>query len=189
MTSEPQDRELPARAFHHPACKVCNSPNRKQIEIALLLGESRPRIGKRFPDEALNRTNLCTHRNRHMEVVDAGVAEAVRARTASIRLSAAEAGDAVVGRLRTIDQLLAAGMAAAQAGLIRFTTRDLLALIDERERLAQDERTVERLEAEAGALGAAVMEQVPKQMWEAIVDSWDEKMAAIAGEHRSEEEA
>jgi hypothetical protein len=158
---------------------VCNSADRKQIEIALLLGESRPRIANRFPTDNLNRSNLCTHRNRHMDVVDAGVAEAVRARTAALRLDADTAGGAVVGRLNLIDQLLTAGLSAAQAGSIRYSARDLLALIDERERLAQEQQSMEQLKTEVGAFGDAVKEIVPREIWQQVVDSREAKLAAI----------
>jgi hypothetical protein len=176
-TAAPNDEpEVPARPFHHPLCKVCNSPDRNKIEIALLLGESGPSIGERFPDDKFNRTNLSTYRNRHMEMVDAVVADAVRVQTAQSRRDAEDAGEAVVGRLRLVEDLLTAGLAAAQAGRVPYSIRDILSLSDERERLAGQERSYEQLENEFRAFNHAVLEVVPESMrphiWEAFEAKW-----------------
>jgi hypothetical protein len=164
--------------FVHPRCKVCSSPNRNEIEIQILLGASAPKIAKAFPEDSLNRQNIFAHKHGHMDVLDVQVEDAVRAHKARTRQEAQAAGNAVVNRLQLVEDLLLAGVVSAQAGAVRFTPRDLLALLDERDRLAGDEEAYEELKVDVKEFSDAVKEVVPRSMWADVVSCFDEKVAA-----------
>ena len=113
-----------------------------------------------------------------MEALDSAVAEAVRAHTLEARRDAAHAVSAVTARLGQVESLLAAGLAAADAGLIRFSPSDVLALMREAAKLSLEERELEDLKSDSAAFVAAVKEIVPREQWNTIAERWDEKLGA-----------
>jgi hypothetical protein len=164
--------------YFNPLCKVCRSPNRDRIEELLLLGGlSRPDIAEMFPDENLNRQNLSKHALNHMELVRATTAEAVRARTAQAKRNALLAAERIVSELELLDELLAAGMAAAKNGGIRFTAHDLIVIAEKRSKLAAGESEVDIVWRDNRILQAAAQEVVPVDMWGAIHSRYHEKLA------------
>ena len=138
MSDQHDDRSVvESQIAYHPLCKVCSSANRHAIEVQLLLGESGPRIAKRFPADNLNRQNLHTHRHRHMEALDSAVAEAVRAHTLEARRDAAHAVSAVTARLGQVESLLAADRTRPAAPRISPTLKG-----EERSRTERMTRTM-----------------------------------------------
>lgn len=174
-----RDEEEPesARLFRHPTCKVCNSSNRREIEIALLREEPRPAIAARFPDDNMNRTNLFNHRHRHMDVVDSAVAAAVRERMARDSLDAETAKDMGLDRHALLTDMLQAGVTALASGRVRFAPSDVLAILDAREKLAGEDRQFEEVVAQSRMFVDAVKSIVPRDLWPQILDEWDTTVA------------
>jgi hypothetical protein len=77
--------------------------------------------------------------------------------------------------------LLNAGLAAAQANLVRYSAPDILALIDERDRLAQEQQTLEQLKTEFRAFSEAVLEVVTEPMRPEIWDAFEAKVMEVQG--------
>src|SRR3954447_26275693 len=78
-----------------PQCKVCTSPDRFEIEVALARGQSQAYVAARFSQnrQAFNRQNVHTHYHNHMQVLDLAVAEAAARRGLSPVLDIIRAGE------------------------------------------------------------------------------------------------
>lgn len=66
----------------NPQCKVCASPDRFEIEVALARGQSQGYVATRFSrnGQTFSRQNIHTHYHKHMPVLDLAVAEAAAQR-------------------------------------------------------------------------------------------------------------
>ena len=55
----------------NPQCKVCMSPDRFEIEVALAQGQRQEAVARRFSrnGQAFSRQNVNSHYHRHMQVI------------------------------------------------------------------------------------------------------------------------
>ena len=68
-----------------PQCKVCTSPDRFEIEVALAQDQPQETVARRFSrnGQSFSRQNIHTHYHKHMEVIDRAVSEAATATDAT----------------------------------------------------------------------------------------------------------
>ena len=61
----------------NPQCKVCMSPDRFEIEVALAQGQRQEAVARRFSrnGQAFSRQNVNSHYHRHMQVIERAVVE------------------------------------------------------------------------------------------------------------------
>ena len=70
-------------SFTNAQCKVCASPDRFEIEVALAEGQSQEAVARCFSrdGQAFSRQNIHSHYRRHMQVIDQAVSAAAAGRT------------------------------------------------------------------------------------------------------------
>src|SRR6476659_1778790 len=119
-TTRPSDPPTP---YSHPLCKVCTSERRRDIEYALLTGQSRASVADQFSDDTIsfNRQNLHTHYWRHMHDVDDAVARAAVEERQRRRLDPATAVSVLAKRRQLLSDLLEEGLEAVTDGGVRWT--------------------------------------------------------------------
>ena len=159
-------------------CKVCGSPDRFGIEVALAEGQSQEAIARRFSRDGqlFNRQNIHSHYHRHMEVIERAVTEAAAAglRNRMLDIGTAIEIDERNERNRTLmrEQLAA----RIEENSMRWTAKDAMAFMQQDQSL-NETRSVRQFEAfmtEARAFKAAVKHVVPEEMWMAVVNRFDE---------------
>jgi hypothetical protein len=167
---------------YHPSetaaqCKVCQSVDRFEIEVALAQGHSLELTARRFSrgGQSFSRQNLFTHRNRHMQVVDQAVVREAAARMRNRMLDVTTAGviDEVNSRNRQLmrDQLAA----VIENNELRWTAKEAMAYMEYDERVS-DDRSAKQLEAvmiEGHVFADAVMKVVPRSDWKKIHDAFE----------------
>ncbi|HTD79566.1 MAG TPA: hypothetical protein VK898_18155, partial [Chloroflexota bacterium] len=118
-----------AGAMRHPTCKVCNSPKRRDIELALLVGESRQAIADRFSTEEqlFNRQNMANHYHHHMRVVEQALAAAAEAERKRQALDVPTAALAMRRKKQLLEDLFEVGVSAVADGRGRWSPGEVLA--------------------------------------------------------------
>jgi hypothetical protein len=173
--TSPRDSSGPSTT--NQQCKVCTSPDRFEIEVALARGRSQASVATRFSrdGQAFNRQNINTHYHKHMEVLDRAVAEEAAKRGLSRSLDLKQAAELQAEHERNRAQLRAQVHARINEGL-EWKTRDLLAFMEQDIRL-EEQRNQLRIEPvliQVDALAQAVRRVVPQELWTPIIDAYDE---------------
>ena len=115
----------------NPQCKVCQSPDRFEIEVALAERQSREIIAKRFSrnGQAFSRQNLHVHFHNHMRVVDRAVVEAAAARLRN-RILDVDTAIEIDDRNERNRELMREQLSARiEANDLRWSAKDAMAFI------------------------------------------------------------
>jgi hypothetical protein len=157
---------------------VCQHPQRLDIELALLEGQSGPVVAERFStgDQVLNRQNLHTHYRNHMKTIDRAVFERARTRNALLDV---QTGRGIRQEEDELLELLSRYVRAAMAeGAVRVSVRDVLRVTAERARIEQERSRVqvEAVVVQARAFGEAVRNVAPEELHEPIIVEYDRLM-------------
>ena len=143
----------------NPQCKVCNSPDRFEIEVALARGQSQQSVATRFSrnGQTFSRQNVNTHYHKHMQVLELAVAEEAARRGVSPVLGIEMASEIHAEHERNRTRLRAQANALIEGG-VAWKTRDLLYFMEQDIRL-EEQRNQQRAEIvmiQARAYGEAV---------------------------------
>jgi hypothetical protein len=168
-----------------PQCKVCTSPDRFEIEVALAQGQPQETVARRFSrnGQSFSRQNIHTHYHKHMEVIDRAVSEAATQRMRGRMLDLNTAMQIEEQNERTRDRMRAQVQDAVENNQIRFNARDVMAFMEQDARLGE-QRSAAMLDvvmADAKAFSEAVKRCVPQSQWEEIVDTFDELIREHGG--------
>jgi hypothetical protein len=161
----------------NPQCKVCSSPDRFEIEVALAQGQPQETVARRFSrdEQAFSRQNIHSHYRRHMQVVDRAVTEAA-ARRMRDRMLDLETAIEIEDRNERNRALMRQQVSAQiENNELRWSARDAMAFIEQDARLGE-QRSAALLDAfrvDARAFSDAVKSTVPREQWQAVVDAFD----------------
>src|SRR3954468_18943975 len=72
-----ENRSEDQPSLTNPQCKICMSPDRFEIEVALARGQRQESVAQRFSrnGRAFSRQNVNSHYHRHMQVIQRAVVE------------------------------------------------------------------------------------------------------------------
>jgi hypothetical protein len=168
----------------NPQCKVCTSPDRAEIEIALARGQSQESVATRFSrhGQSFNRQNIHNHYHKHMQVLDLAVAEEAARRGLSPMLDLERATQIHAEHEHNRARLRAQVDARIKEGL-PWTTRDLLAFMEQDIRLEEqrNEQRAENIMMQARIFGEAVRKVAPIDMQGQIREAYAEIYARRSG--------
>ncbi|MDX6370979.1 MAG: hypothetical protein QOG93_2481 [Gaiellaceae bacterium] len=165
-----------APSVTNPQCKVCSSPDRRAIEVALVQGQSQERIARAFTrgDQAFSRQNIHSHYRRHMQVVAKETVEEARllSRNAMLDVETARQIDRGHQELRSL--LWESARTAAASGRLRWTAKDMILFLQcdvEIEQTRYRGQVVE-LMRDAAAFIDAAKALIPMSKWGELFDSF-----------------
>jgi hypothetical protein len=187
MPSEATPTRARSAQKTQPRCKVCQHPQRVDIELALLEGQSRELIAQHFStsDRPLNRQNLHTHDHKHMDTVDRAVVDKARARTRNALLDIQTARGIRDQEDELLDLLYAHTRTAIAEGRVRVSVRDIIHLNQERARIEQERANVqiEAVMIQARTYGKAVKNIIHEDSTHRqILNEYDRLMAQNASD-------
>lgn len=160
----------------NPQCKVCNSPDRRAIEVALVQGRGQDTIARVYTrnGQQFSRQNIHTHYHRHMQVVDRATVERARlhARNAMLDVESAKAISRGNEELR--DLLREGARRAAQSEALRWTAKDVIAFLERDEQMEQERSgmQVDLLMREVQAFSAAVRMVLLQPLWDDLMENY-----------------
>jgi hypothetical protein len=162
----------------HPLCKVCNHPARREIEVALIEGQSREVLARRFSTGKmkLNRQNLHSHYHGHMQVIDRAVAEQARTRARNAMLDV-ESVRAIRERQAGLRGLMLEQATEALAqGRVRWSAKDILQLHGEDAAMEVDRAAVqvEMVMVDFNLLAQALKAHTTDAVQNAIVEEYQQ---------------
>jgi hypothetical protein len=161
----------------HPQCKVCASPDRFEIEVALAQGQAQESVARRFSrdNQAFSRQNIHSHYRHHMQVIDRAVAEEAGERMRGRMLDLGTAIEIEDRNERNRELMRRQVSALIENNGLRWSARDAMAFIEQDARLGEQRGAVlmEAFMADARAFSDAVKSTVPREQWQAIVDAFD----------------
>ena len=168
----------------HPTCKVCGSPNRREIELALLVGGSRQAIADRFSvgGEVFNRQNIHTHFHHHMQVIDRALIDLAVAERKRRSLDLGTAQQVLLAKRQLLEDLLEMGLDAIAEGRVKWTLNDVLAVNAELEKLRATDhgQEVAYVVAQAHEFTMAVLEFLPDDKRDALVEAYQRRTRNLA---------
>jgi hypothetical protein len=166
-------------------CKVCTSPDRFEIEVALAQGQPQETVARRFSteDRTFNRQNIHAHYHNHMEVIDRAVLEVATSRMKHRMLDLDTAIEIEEQNRRVRDRMREHVHDAVENGGVRINARDVMAFIEQDARLSEQRSAaeLEAIMAEGKAFSQAVKQCVPRENWQEIVDTFDALMREHGG--------
>jgi hypothetical protein len=166
-------------------CKVCTSPDRFEIEVALAQGQPQETVARRFStdDRRFNRQNIHVHYHNHMEVIDRAVLEVATSRMKHRMLDLDTAIEIEEQSQRVRDRMREHVYDAVENGRVRISARDVMGFIEQDARLSEQRSAaeLEAIMAEAKAFSDAVKQCVPQSHWQEIVDTFDAQMREHGG--------
>jgi hypothetical protein len=160
----------------NPQCKVCCSPDRRAIEVALVQGQSQERIARAFTggDQAFSRQNIHSHYRRHMQVVSKETVEEARllSRNAMLDVETARRIDRGHQELRSL--LWESARDAAASGRLRWTAKDVISFLqcDVEIEQARNVAQITELIRAVDVLIAATRTVVPDSKWNEVRDAF-----------------
>jgi hypothetical protein len=166
----------------NPQCKVCTSPDRFEIEIALAQGQPQQHIARRFSrdGQTFSRQNIHSHYRRHMPVVEKAVAEAAAARNRGLVLDIETATEIEIQNARNRAGLRAHVSAIIERGQLDWRPRDVMAFMEFDARLGQDRSQAQlsaalrQIQVYSDAIVRVVTDDATRAK---IVDTYDEMIA------------
>jgi hypothetical protein len=157
-------------------CKVCVSPDRRAIEVALVQGQSQERIARAFTcgDQAFSRQNIHSHYRRHMQVVAKETVEEARLLSRNAMLDVETAREIDRGHQELRSLLWESARAAAASGRLRWTAKDMISFLQcdvEIEQMRYRGQVTE-LMRDAAAFIDAARTMVPESKWNQLLETF-----------------
>jgi hypothetical protein len=169
----------------NPQCKVCMSPDRFEIEVALARGQSQTSVANRYShgEQTLSRQNMNAHYHKHMEVIALAVAEEVARRGPNPILDMNTATDIHAQNERNRARMRAQVTQAIDDGLLEWKPRDTMAFMEMDARIEEqhNQTRANHLYAQARCFSRAVQRVVPKDLYPKIVEAYEEFMGFGTG--------
>jgi hypothetical protein len=167
-----------------PQCKVCTSPDRFEIEVALAEGQAQQTVARRFSrgGQAYSKQNIHTHYRSHMPVIERAIAEVATARMRG-RMLDIETAFEIEDRNERNRALMRQQVAEQiESNRLRWSARDAMGFIELDARLGEQRSAalMEEFMADARAFNTAVKTVVPRSLWQDIVDEYD-RLTATSG--------
>ena len=171
----------------NPQCKVCTSPDRFEIEVALAQDQPQETVARRFSrnGQSFSRQNIHTHYHKPYGGDRSSSfrgCDSTQMRRKGCLIS--------TRRWRSRNRTSAPGIGceaqvqdAVENNLIRFNARDVMAFMEQDARLG-DQRSAAMLEtfkSQASAFMEAVKSTVPPETWGAVVEAFNRLMDKNGG--------
>jgi hypothetical protein len=161
----------------NPQCKVCRSPDRFEIEVALAQGQPQETVARRFSrnEQEFSRQNIHSHYRRHMQVIDRAVTEEAAGRMRHRMLDLETAIEIEDRNERNRAVMREHVSALIENNELRWSARDAMAFIEQDARLGEQRSAalLDAFMADARAFSDAVKSTVPREQWQAIVEAFD----------------
>jgi hypothetical protein len=169
----------------NPQCKVCMSPDRFEIEVALAERQSQSSVAHRFSrnGQTFNKQNIHSHYRNHMEVIQRAVAEEAATRMRRRMLDVGTAVEVEDQNERNRELMRRQVSAAIENNDLRWSARDAMAFIEQEARLGElrSAAALEAVMADATAFSQAVRTVVPRSEWDEVVAEFDRRVEAHGG--------
>jgi hypothetical protein len=161
----------------HPQCKVCTSPDRFEIEVALAEGQAQQAVARRFSrdGQTYNKQNIHTHYRSHMPVIERAIADAAAARMQGKRLDIGTVLEIEDRNERNRAMMRQQVAEQIESNALRWSARDAMRFLELDAQLGEQRSAalMEEFMADARAFSEAVKKVVPQTMWQDIVDEFD----------------
>lgn len=163
-----------------PRCKVCKSPHREHMEDLLMRGMSYTSIGKFFEtlDVDVNRKNLASHKENHMNLADAALRNVMEKRAREALINVEETEGFIMTKLGMLESMLHKVWKQIADDNIEWKPGDVIQIMQYIEKLEAQHTNValDELLTDARCFSDAVKAVVPQSMWQEIVDRFDENV-------------
>jgi uncharacterized protein YaiL (DUF2058 family) len=170
-----------AASISHPQCKVCESPDRFEIEVALAQGQPQQHIARRFShgEQSFSKQNIHSHYHRHMPVIEKAVAEAAAVQNRGLLLDLETATAIEVENARNRARLRAQVSRLIEQGQLNWRPRDVMAFMEFDARLGQvqSDRLEQNIGVQLGVLGEAVERVIGDETLTKVLDEYDHLIA------------
>jgi hypothetical protein len=135
----------PVDLINEPRCHVCQHPNRRAIDRLLAVGTRYTEISRLFSTEgkALDRRSISNHATQHLNYEDAAIRQIIEAEAAEAKENLEEGVRGAFARRVALDIALKKGIDGIIDGETQVEPRDLIKLIELRERLDQQTATAQ----------------------------------------------
>jgi hypothetical protein len=161
----------------NPQCKVCTSPDRFEIELALAERQAQQTVARRFSRDGrqYSKQNINTHYRSHMEVIERAVTEVATARMHGRMLdigTAVEIEDRNERNRALMRQQVAEQI---ESNALRWSARDAMKFLELDAQLGEQcsAALMEEMMDGARRFNEAVRAVVPQSLWQDIVDEYD----------------
>lgn len=174
---ESPDRVVQAEIVN-PRCKVCKSPNRREIDMCLATGWSQAAVIRHFnqlEDIPFNKANMSVHASKHLRSSDAAVRRIWEDRARQFGIDV----DSIENFILTIDgardAIIYRGMELVQKGNLDLKGKDLLEALRDKEtsQKSQDAVGIEVVTQQFKDLIASIKEVVDAGVAEQIFASFE----------------
>jgi hypothetical protein len=181
--AQPADTGPPSET--NPQCKVCTSPDRFEIEVALARGQSQTSVANRYSHsgQTFSRQNINAHYHKHMQVIGLAVAEEVARRGPNPMLDLNTATDIHAQNERNRALMRAQVAKAIEDGAFDWKPREAMAFMEMDARIEEQRNDVRaaNLCAQAHGVNQALLRVVPKDLHPKIVEAYEEVMGSRLG--------
>jgi hypothetical protein len=169
-------------AMTNAQCKVCTSPDRFEIEVALAENQAQDAVARRFSQngQEFSKQNIHSHYRRHMGVIDRAVIEVASARMRGRMLDLDSAIEIEERNERNRSLMRQQVAEQIESNGLRWTARDAMSFIELDARLGElrSASLMEDFTASARAYSEAVKSVVPQSLWPDIVEAYYRSMEA-----------
>lgn len=174
----PPNVNVPIKAFEitSPNCKICNSPNRAQIERCITLGLSIAEICRQFEDsDALTRENVKNHRNRHLAVEKAAIRQIVEQRAKEFNEDVENTTNYLLTRKAYMEAAMLKSYQAIVEDRVTPEPRDIVQMINVMEKWEKENATqmMDEMMRDINALTIAIKEVVPPELYDRILERFE----------------